>query len=87
MTDAIIQKTLDDIVKPTVAEMNKRGTPFQGVLFVGLMIQNDQPRLVEYNVRFGDPCKPIGPMTTQSPSCSQRTAIPALTKKVRSSKG
>jgi len=55
MTDAIIQKTLDDIVKPTVAEMNKRGTPFQGVLFVGLMIQNDQPRLVEYNVRFGDP--------------------------------
>ena len=36
-------------------EMAKRGTPFQGVLFCGLMIQNGQPRLVEYNVRFGDP--------------------------------
>jgi phosphoribosylamine--glycine ligase len=35
--------------------MAKRGMPFQGVLYVGLMIQNGQPRLVEYNVRFGDP--------------------------------
>jgi phosphoribosylamine--glycine ligase len=36
-------------------EMTRRDTPFQGVLFCGLMIQNGQPRLVEYNVRFGDP--------------------------------
>ena len=36
-------------------EMAKRGTPFEGVLFVGLMIKDGQPRLVEYNVRFGDP--------------------------------
>jgi len=35
--------------------MAKRGTPFEGVLFVGLMIKDGQPRLVEYNVRFGDP--------------------------------
>ena len=55
MTDAITQKALAEIVAPTVAEMNKRGTPFQGVLFVGLMIKDGQPRLVEYNVRFGDP--------------------------------
>ena len=55
LTDAIAQKALDEIVKPTVAEMAKRGTPFQGVLYAGLMIKDGQPRLVEYNVRFGDP--------------------------------
>lgn len=55
MTDAVIAKTMDEIVEPTMAEMARRGTPFQGVLFVGLMIENGQPRLVEYNVRFGDP--------------------------------
>lgn len=55
MTDAIIAATLDRIVKPTMAEMVRQGTPYQGVLFVGLMIENGNPRLVEYNVRFGDP--------------------------------
>ena len=55
MTDAVVAKTMDEIVKPTMAEMARRGTPFQGVLFVGLMIKDGQPRLVEYNVRFGDP--------------------------------
>ncbi len=55
MSDAITQKALDEIIRPTMDEMAKRGTPFQGVLFCGLMIQNGQPRLVEYNVRFGDP--------------------------------
>ncbi|MEL7181402.1 MAG: phosphoribosylamine--glycine ligase [Pseudomonadota bacterium] len=55
MTDEITQKALDEIITPTMDEMRSRGTPFQGVLFCGLMIQNGQPRLVEYNVRFGDP--------------------------------
>jgi phosphoribosylamine--glycine ligase len=55
MTDAVTQKALDEIIRPTMAEMARRGTPFQGVLFCGLMIKNGQPRLVEYNVRFGDP--------------------------------
>ena len=55
MTDAVTQAALEEIVKPTVAEMARRGTPYQGVLFVGLMIENEAPRLVEYNVRFGDP--------------------------------
>ncbi|KFE33787.1 phosphoribosylamine--glycine ligase [Thioclava atlantica] len=48
-------EALEDIVRPTVAEMARRGTPFQGVLYAGLMIKDGQPRLVEYNVRFGDP--------------------------------
>ena len=55
MTDEVTQKALDEIIKPTIAEMAKRGTPFQGVLFAGFMIKDGQPRLVEYNVRFGDP--------------------------------
>ncbi len=48
-------RAMDEIVRPTVAEMKRRGTPFQGVLYAGLMIKDGQPRLVEYNVRFGDP--------------------------------
>ncbi|MGQ3488828.1 phosphoribosylamine--glycine ligase [Roseovarius pacificus] len=55
LTDEIAQKALDEIIKPTLAEMARRGTPYQGVLYAGLMIENGQPRLVEYNVRFGDP--------------------------------
>ncbi|WP_297772482.1 phosphoribosylamine--glycine ligase [uncultured Roseovarius sp.] len=55
MTDTVTQRALDEIVRPTLTEMTRRGTPYQGVLFVGLMIENEAPRLVEYNVRFGDP--------------------------------
>ena len=55
MTDAVTQKAMDEIIAPTMAEMAKRGTPFEGVLFAGFMIKDGQPRLVEYNVRFGDP--------------------------------
>ena len=55
MTDAVTRQALDQIVRPTLAEMARRGTPYQGVLFVGLMIKNGAPRLVEYNCRFGDP--------------------------------
>lgn len=55
LSEDIAQKALDQIVRPTMAEMVKRGTPYQGVLYAGLMIEDGQPRLVEYNVRFGDP--------------------------------
>ncbi|MGC3939381.1 phosphoribosylamine--glycine ligase [Roseobacter sp. EG26] len=55
MTQAVIDVALDRIVKPTMAQMAQQGTPYQGVLFVGLMIEEGAPRLVEYNVRFGDP--------------------------------
>ena len=48
-------RALERIVRPTMAEMVRRGTPFRGVLFVGLMIDGGEPSLVEYNVRFGDP--------------------------------
>jgi phosphoribosylamine--glycine ligase len=55
MTPAVMQRTVDEIIKPTVAGMAKRGTPFKGVLFLGVMITPDGPKLYEYNVRFGDP--------------------------------
>ncbi len=55
MSDAVVEKALAEIIRPTLAEMTRRGTPFTGVLFAGLMIRDGQPKLIEYNVRFGDP--------------------------------
>ncbi len=55
LTDAIAARALDEIIRPTMAEMARRGMPYQGVLYAGLMIKHGAPRLVEYNVRFGDP--------------------------------
>ncbi|MEM7469875.1 MAG: phosphoribosylamine--glycine ligase [Pseudomonadota bacterium] len=55
MSDDVVAKALQEIVQPTVDEMARRGTPYQGVLYAGFMIKGGQPRLVEYNVRFGDP--------------------------------
>lgn len=46
---------MEQIVRPTIVEMAARGIPYQGVLYVGLMIKDGVPRLVEYNTRFGDP--------------------------------
>jgi phosphoribosylamine--glycine ligase len=55
MTAAMIERTMAEIIRPTVAAMAARGTPFKGVLFAGLMIAADGPKLIEYNTRFGDP--------------------------------
>jgi len=55
MTDLVTDKALTQIVAPCLAEMARLGMAFQGVLFVGLMIEDGQPRLIEFNVRFGDP--------------------------------
>jgi phosphoribosylamine--glycine ligase len=55
MTPEITRRTMDEIIWPTVRGMAARGTPFKGVLFAGLMIEADGPKLIEYNVRFGDP--------------------------------
>jgi phosphoribosylamine--glycine ligase len=46
---------MDEIVLPTLRAMQTRGTPYKGVLYAGLMITADGPKLIEYNVRFGDP--------------------------------
>ncbi len=55
LSDAVAELTMDRIVRPTLAEMARRGTPYRGVLYAGLMIEDGTPRLIEFNVRFGDP--------------------------------
>lgn len=55
MTRAIYDETMARIVEPTVRGMAQRGTPYAGVLYAGLMLTEDGPKLVEYNARFGDP--------------------------------
>jgi phosphoribosylamine--glycine ligase len=55
VTDAVREKVLQRIIRPTVAAMKAEGRPYKGVLFAGLMIVKDEPFLIEYNVRFGDP--------------------------------
>ncbi len=55
MTPAMSERVMAEIIRPTVAGMAARGIPFKGVLFAGLMITADGPKLIEYNVRFGDP--------------------------------
>ncbi len=62
MDEAMVARVMDEIVQPTLGLMAKRGTPFRGVLFVGLMLAADGPKLIEYNVRFGDPeCQTLMP--------------------------
>ena len=55
LTQSIMDLTIESIIKPTIEEMSNRGTPYKGVLFAGLMIRNGIPKLIEYNVRLGDP--------------------------------
>jgi phosphoribosylamine--glycine ligase len=55
MTAAMCERALDEIVRPTIRAMNKMGAPYKGVLYAGLMITAAGPKLIEYNVRFGDP--------------------------------
>jgi phosphoribosylamine---glycine ligase len=55
LDDPMVARVMDEIVGPTLAGMAELGCPFSGVLFVGLMITEAGPKLIEYNVRFGDP--------------------------------
>lgn len=55
LTPEIESQVMDEIVRPTMAEMARRGMPYRGVLYAGLMIEDGRARLVEYNARFGDP--------------------------------
>jgi phosphoribosylamine--glycine ligase len=55
MTAAMTDRVLGEIIRPAVAGMASRGTPYKGVLFAGLMVTPEGPKLIEFNVRFGDP--------------------------------
>jgi phosphoribosylamine--glycine ligase len=54
-TDKVRDRAMNEIVGPIVEEMSRRGSPYVGVIYAGLMIENERPRLVEINARFGDP--------------------------------
>ena len=55
LSDALCDRAVAEIIEPTLAAMASAGTPFTGVLYAGLMLTPTGPRLIEYNVRFGDP--------------------------------
>lgn len=55
VTDEIHQTVIDEVIRPTVDGMAKEGHAFSGFLYAGLMIENGKPKVLEYNVRFGDP--------------------------------
>ena len=62
MTPEMEERVMAEIIRPTITAMKERGTPFRGVLFAGLMITEQGPKLIEYNTRFGDPeCEVLMP--------------------------
>ena len=62
MNNKLKELTIDKIIKPTLRAMKDLGCPYTGILYAGLMITNEGPKLIEYNVRFGDPeCQVILP--------------------------
>ncbi len=55
MTEAMCARVMDEMIYPTLRAMKAMGSPYKGVLFAGVMVTKDGPKLVEYNARFGDP--------------------------------
>jgi len=63
VNDEIYRKLDERVIVPTLKGMKEEGTPFKGVLFIGVMVVNDEPIILEYNVRFGDPeCEELMPL-------------------------
>ena len=63
LTAELQERAMEEIVRPTARALADAGTPFSGVLYAGLMLTSDGPKLIEYNVRFGDPeCEAIMPL-------------------------
>jgi phosphoribosylamine---glycine ligase len=55
MTAVLAERVMREVIAPTLRGMNERGSPFRGVLFAGLMVDARGPKVIEFNVRFGDP--------------------------------
>ena len=65
--DELYQKVKDRVIRPTLDGMKKEGAPFEGVLFIGIMVVNGEPITLEFNVRFGDPeCEILMPLMKSS---------------------
>ncbi len=66
-TPEIYEKVKEKVIKPTLKGMKEEGNPYEGVLFIGLMIVDNEPYVLEYNVRFGDPeCEELMPLIDSS---------------------
>jgi phosphoribosylamine--glycine ligase len=62
VTKELLERVEKEIIEPTISGMNSEGNPYQGILYVGLMVTDEGPKVVEYNCRFGDPeCQVIVP--------------------------
>ena len=60
LSGALEDKALETVIKPAIRTMAKRGTPYRGILYAGLMVQGDELKVLEFNCRFGDPeCQPL----------------------------
>ncbi len=69
VNEELYQKVRDRIIRPTLDGMQEEGAPFEGVLFIGIMVVNGEPITLEFNVRFGDPeCEILMPLMTSSVS-------------------
>ena len=55
VTEGLFSRIMDEIMRPTVSAMARKGRPYHGVLYAGLMIQGQDPKVLEFNCRFGDP--------------------------------
>ena len=67
--EELYQKVRERVIVPTLEGMKKEGAPFEGVLFIGIMVVNGEPITLEFNVRFGDPeCEILMPLMTSSVS-------------------
>jgi phosphoribosylamine--glycine ligase len=63
LTAELQERAMEEIIRPTARALAAAGTPFSGVLYAGLMLTSQGPKLIEYNVRFGDPeCEAIMPL-------------------------
>lgn len=84
--EALMARVMEEIVTPTVTGMAAEGAPYKGVLYAGLMITGEGPKLIEYNVRFGDPeCQTLmmrlkGDLVPAMLACADGTlgGLPAL---------
>jgi len=69
VNDELYEKVKQRVIRPTLDGMKKEGAPFEGVLFIGIMVVNNEPIVLEFNVRFGDPeCEILMPLMTSSVS-------------------
>ncbi len=60
LSGALEERALETVIKPAIRAMARRGTPYRGILYAGLMVQGDELKVLEFNCRFGDPeCQPL----------------------------